>query len=88
MPSNLPTNNASQIVTPGTLYVVATPIGNLADAGAEALTDNLHRNLTGAESVDLYTRQHGLEPALDLHFYCFSRNLYFQRALETFARFY
>ena len=58
-------------MTPGTLYVVATPIGNLADAGARALEVLRQADIVACEdtrTTRTLLARHGIErPTLALH---------------------
>ena len=58
-------------MTPGTLYVVATPIGNLADAGARALDVLRQADIVACEdtrTTRTLLARHGIErPTLALH---------------------
>jgi 16S rRNA (cytidine1402-2'-O)-methyltransferase len=58
-------------MTPGTLYVVATPIGNLADAGARALEVLRQADVVACEdtrTTRTLLARHGIErPTLALH---------------------
>jgi 16S rRNA (cytidine1402-2'-O)-methyltransferase len=58
-------------VHPGTLYVVATPIGNLADAGARALDTLRQADIVVCEdtrTTRTLLARHGIErPTLALH---------------------